>query len=125
MNVISPDEWLRSSTLRQLPPRQLPTPTPSAHTRTLENEIKHPAKNISNKQDIYTVAVDVLSESFGFARSLDFLKRSPHSLGLQSMDSIRFAEILSRRAGLDIPLWAFVSDLTLEKILQEAASQGE
>lgn len=74
------------------------------------------------EQDLSQVALSVLSKTFGYPESKDILRRSPHSVGLQSMDFIRFSDIFSRRTGIDIPLSAFVSDLTLERIITNAVT---
>lgn len=120
--VLSPDEWCRDvswhnksispAARSKLPLDNLPTLLP-------------PTKDGGKSGEEHTlcqVALTVLSETFGYPESKDILGRSPHSVGLQSMDFIRFSDIFSRKTGVDIALSAFVSDLTLEDIITKASA---
>ena len=71
------------------------------------------------------VALGLLRELFGYDSSPDLLSQSLHSVGLQSMDFIRFADHFRAQTGINITLSAFVSDAPLETIIREANRASE
>lgn len=90
-------------------------------SRSGSSKTKIPRTN-THKRDaslrLSDIALDLLRELFGYPPSIDLLERSLHSLGLQSMDFIRFADHYEGRTGVKIPLSAYVSDLSLGGIIQ-------
>lgn len=117
--------------MRALTPRDIseqPLLTPSVQPITT-NRVVHspppavqPISSSSQGGDFTQQALKMLSEMFGYENPKNLLGHSLHSVGLQSMDFIRFAQNLEESTGLTISLSAFVSDTSLEVILKEAAT---
>lgn len=98
-----------------------PTPTlPRSSCTVVPNRsatIGNP-KNARNSEEFKDTALSLLQELFGYQPSAAMLECSLHSLGLQSMDFIRFAEQYEGKTGVKIPLSAYVSDAALSTIVQ-------
>ncbi|KAL4262188.1 hypothetical protein AB1N83_005913 [Pleurotus pulmonarius] len=98
-----------------------PTPTvPLGSCRAIptKREAKSP-KNTHDSKELSDTALSLLQELFGYQPSVAMLECSLHSLGLQSMDFIRFAEEFEGKTGVKIPLSAYVSNAALFSIVQD------
>jgi Acyl transferase domain len=98
------------------------TPLASAATPTRPKLLTGTSFNTVNP---IGVALGLLRELFGYDSSSGLLSQSLHSVGLQSMDFIRFADHFRARTGINIALSAFVSDAPLETIIREAKPASE
>ncbi|PFH50123.1 hypothetical protein AMATHDRAFT_86017 [Amanita thiersii Skay4041] len=112
-------------TLASSPPPSQKTVLPSDAANHYSSNDNNNHNNIGAESGVEKEAIQILVEMFGFASHSALLDNSPHAVGLQSLDFIRFSEALSTRAGVNLSLSAFTSDLPLRLLISETCQMIE
>ena len=95
--------------------------TSLARTQTPVSNVKPPVGPLAEGGNVQDVALRLFTNMFGYDEPNKLLEQSLHSIGVQSMDYIRFAQKLEDITGARISISAFSTDSTLGHILNSVA----
>jgi hypothetical protein len=93
-----------------------PTHTPAVIPNVSDAMIS-PLLSTTEQRDPLQEALVLLHEMFGYDMAAHILDRSLHSLGMQSLDFLRFSEYFGAKTGIKLSLTSFLSDESLYSIL--------
>ena len=118
LSVICPNVILTRVSPSFLPQRFISVSSRNP-TRQTSSHLSSPALFTKIPQDtkLEDIALLLLSDMFGLDPSPKLLSRSLHSIGIQSLDFIRFSEEFFSQTGIHLPLSSFATDLPLASII--------